>query len=349
MKIREPHWIVFGLVLTVLLWKMIAQFIGVLVYGLFIYYISRRAYSWLLLRLESAWAAAFVSLIIIILPLMIIITYTIGVAAVELKQLLVVLNLSSTQIIKRLVGTSTAAFETIAPQDIFNVARENAEAGKTLYKLGIAALGVIFKLLLAFIVAFYILLDGSRLRNWFVGTFFKDERKLVSQYFDDIDHSFYRVFFGNILTAGFTAVVGAITFSFLNIIAPHPALKLPYPVLLGILCGIANLIPMIGMKLVWVPVGLYVLFQMYVLNLFPVIWFLLLFLILVNILVDIFPDLILRPYIAGDGMHKGIMFFSFILGTWTFGFVGIFIGPIIVIVSSNFVKTILPEIRGVKS
>lgn len=345
MKPRDLHWIVLGIILTALLWQMAKDYIGVIVYGLFIYYISRRPYKWILSKVENKWVSAFISLILIILPLIIVIGYTLGIAAIEFRQLLRSWNIDSVGIVKTLLGESGITLETLAASDIFNMAKANVELGRTIYRIILGALGIVFKFLLTFVAAFYILVDGSKLKKWFITAFFKQERKLVSKFFDDIDNAFYRVFFGNILTAGFTAVVGAITFKFLNLLAPHPALLIPYPVLLGILCGFGNLIPVIGMKIIWIPTTVYLIFQLYVYSIFPHIWFILIFLIMVNIFVDLFPDNILRPYMTGGHVHFGVMFFAYILGAAAFGFMGIFLGPMVVIVSSNFVKTILPSIK----
>ncbi|MFZ2070594.1 MAG: hypothetical protein WAV32_03110 [Halobacteriota archaeon] len=57
------------------------------------------------------------------------------------------------------------------------------------------------------------------------------------------------IFFGNILTAVLTALIGAVTFRLLNLVAP-PQLMIPYAILLGILCGIGIFIPGIGVKLI---------------------------------------------------------------------------------------------------
>ncbi len=75
-------------------------------------------------------------------------------------------------------------------------------------------------------------------------------------------------------------------------------------------------------------------------------WFILLFLVVVFVVVDFAPDIALRPYISGKHVHAGAMLFAYIFGIAVFGFVGLFLGPMILIIATNFMKIVLPELRG---
>jgi hypothetical protein len=75
-------------------------------------------------------------------------------------------------------------------------------------------------------------------------------------------------------------------------------------------------------------------------------WFILLFLVVVFVVVDFAPDFALRPYISGKHVHAGAMLFAYIFGIAVFGFVGLFLGPMILIIATNFMKIVLPELRS---
>nr|QNO53459.1 hypothetical protein HCHKDHBN_00030 [Methanosarcinales archaeon ANME-1 ERB6] len=75
-------------------------------------------------------------------------------------------------------------------------------------------------------------------------------------------------------------------------------------------------------------------------------WFLLLFLVVVGVAVDFTPDTVLRPYISGKHIHVGALLLACIFGIVVFGFLGLFLAPMILIIATNFMKIVLPELRG---
>ena len=114
--------------------------------------------------------------------------------------------------------------------------------------------------------------------------------------------------------------------------------------MLGILAGVASLIPIVGMKIIYVPTTLYLLLQGILSGgpnslLLPIV-----FLIVSFLIVDCIPDLVIRPYISGKNLHTGVIMFSYIFGPLMFGWYGIFLGPMIAILIFHFGGTILPNI-----
>jgi len=116
--------------------------------------------------------------------------------------------------------------------------------------------------------------------------------------------------------------------------------------LLGILCGLGIFIPVIGMKLIWIPLAIYLVIQAYLNGILSIAWwFLLLYLVVVFVVVDFTPDILLRPHISGKHVHSGAMLLAYIFGIVVFGFLGLFLGPMILIIATNFIKIVLPELR----
>jgi len=346
MELRRTHYILFGLILAAALINMLLPFVNVLVYGLFVYYIARPTYRRLNRGGKYSTISAFFSLVIIVLPVIIIMTYTVGIAAIELKEVLVSMNIPGTDVLTRVSGETIDVLEKLGPEEVVQIIGEHQNLGMFILGLLGNTLNIVFRFLLIIAVSYYLLKNSSKARAWALKLFCEKDSRIIKRYMNEVDDALTYVFFGNILNAGFTAVMGGITFSLLNYFAPSPALSIPYPVLFGILCGIGSLIPVIGMKLVWVPLFSYVSFRGYLAGvLAEQWWFLAAFLLAVNIIVDIIPDMIIRPYVSSRRAPGYLMFFSYIFGTAVYGIAGLFIGPIIVVLLLNFMRIILPELK----
>ncbi len=340
------HWKVLGLVSLGLLFYMLIPFVDVMVYGIFIYYVTRPLYERINKRINKRNISAFISLFMFILPVIVIAIYTASVASFELTRFMEGIDYTiPLGYLNDAIGELSSVGQQLKPQDLMEFIRENQNLSDILIVPIASLVDIIFKLFLMFTVGFYLLKDGHRLRNWFLETAFWGDVELSKRFVKSIDEDLRRIFFGNILVAGFTSLIAIILFYTLNLFAP-PHLGIPYPFLLGVLCGISIFVPGIGIKIVWVPMAFYLGIQAYVNNiLFSEWWFPLTFIILVFLLADLSPDLILRPHISSKKIHAGIILFAYLFGYIVFGFMGLFLGPIIVVVVANFMNIILPEIR----
>jgi len=203
--------------------------------------------------------------------------------------------------------------------------------------IGNAALHTFVMLL----IAFYLLRDDKRLAGWFHRRF-DDAEGVVNAYVKRVDRDFSNIFFGNILNAFLTAIIGAISYSALAMVAPA-GVGIPYPVLVGLLTGVASLIPIIGIKLVYVPVAALLVYRAS--HVSPsTIWFPIVFVLVSFLVVDVVPDLVLRPYVSGRNLHLGMIMLAYIFGPLLFGWYGIFLGPMILVLVVHFVKLVLPEL-----
>ena len=75
---RIMLWIL-GLVLAFVLAFVVYEFIGTFVVGLFIYYISKPVYSRLNQDIKSSGLAAFAALVVVALPILLVIGYTLSI------------------------------------------------------------------------------------------------------------------------------------------------------------------------------------------------------------------------------------------------------------------------------
>jgi len=120
-------------------------------------------------------------------------------------------------------------------------------------------------------------------------------------------------------------VLGAIAFRIVGISAP---------VFWGLVMGLASLLPVLGATLVWVPAGLG-------LVLLGEIWRGVLLLLMGTFGISM-VDNILRPLLlSGKTSISGfIIFFGLLGGVAAFGFIGLVIGPIILVLTSRLLETL---------
>ena len=328
------------------------SFVGTFVLGLFLYYASRPIYVRLRRRIHPPSLAAAVALFALVLPVLLLFWYTAALGIGELRSL-AELDLSGYD---GLLGPFTD-FAAVADELQLVLETLLSDPGQLLAESGLrdvvmdvvgalaAYLGVVLTgllhLFVAVALAFYLLRDGDRLVGWIL-TQFPDET-LVS-YGRAVDTDLKTVFFGNILNALLTGTVGAVVFLLLGRIAP-PSVPVPVPILLGLLAGAGSLVPVVGMKIVYVPVTLY-LAGLAVMSDLQLLWFPLVFFAVTFVVVDTIPDLVIRPYVSGRNIHVGAVMFAYIFGPLLFGWYGLFLGPLILVVMTDFAREVVPELLG---
>lgn len=333
-------WWGVGLAFAIVVAATFYAFVGTIVTALFLYYVSRPLYRHLRGHLRPTFAAA-ASLLCLSVPVILLLAYTIAVALQELRTLAQSADLGPLQSIiapyfdvSALVEDPATLFQNPDVVDALLVVFDGV------YDYLPLVVSVLLHLFVALALTFYLLRDSPKLADW-VRDVFGDDAGVLDAYGTAVDHDLKSVYFGNILNAVIAAVIGTITYSLLNIVAP-PGLAVPYPALLGILVGVTSLVPVVGMKLVYVPVtGL--LFGQALLRGDPL-WFPAVFFVISGILIDGIPDLLLRPYVSGRNLHVGLVMVAYILGPLLFGWYGLFLGPLLLVLVFHFARFVLPEL-----
>ena len=335
---RVAWWAVALLFGAVTAWVLLT-YIGTFVLGLFLYYVARPAYRRFRSRLRPSIAAA-TALLALAVPVVLLMGYTLAIAAQELARLQRTVDLGP---LADQVGPYVNVSEVVQDPatllqnpDIINAGQLVAEGALGYVPLVGTALINVF---LALAVAFYLLRDGGRLGRWVQETF-TDQQDFLQIYMTEVDEDLGSVFFGNILNAIAIAVVAAFVYTVLNVVAP--AEGIPYPALVAVLAGAASLIPVVGMKLVYVPLSI-ALFSRAVLNGDPL-WFPTAFVLTTVVFVDFIPDLVLRPYVSGRNLHVGLVMIAYIIGPLLFGWYGLFLGPLLLVVIYHFARLVLPAL-----
>jgi predicted PurR-regulated permease PerM len=339
-------WIIIGLACLITVYWMISPFINVFVYSIFVYYTTRPLYSRLNKKFKSKTVAAYASIILVVLPITVVLLYTVGVASIELLNLVRTLELPYARIAKLISEYSTVVYS-LSWREIADIVRENPDFKQVVdITLGLvtSTLGLVFKLILVFIISYLFLRDGPVFKSWLVENVFHRDKQLAESFMNGVDRDLQNVFYGNILTALIIAFIAVVLFSILNSISP--GVKIPYTVLLGILCGFTSLIPGVGVAIVWAPVTVLLGVQAYLKGaLIEQLWFVALFMVTTFLAADFLPNYTIRPKVSGKTVNEDLMLLAYIFGPLTFGLSGILIGPIVLVVTINFIKIVLPELK----
>ncbi|WP_435066531.1 AI-2E family transporter [Haloplanus sp. C73] len=341
-------WWSLGLALGAALVFVVHTFIGTFVFGVFIYYATRPIYRRVERRIRPPSLAAAVSLFALALPALALVAYALSIA---LNELLKYVNegafdpsrwpLVDEELLDGIADPATLLEldpeRYLTTEGIRSLTASLGSAADTIAFLGVGAIHLFVMLALAF----YLLRDGSRLSRWALRKF-GDDRGILEEYARAVDRDFKAIFFGNILNAVLTGSIGVLAYSLLNIYAP-PGLSIPAAPLIGLLAGVASLIPIVGMKLVYVPVALY-LAVLGVLRDPSGLWFVGLFATISFIVVDTIPDLVLRPYVSGRSLHVGSLMIAYTFGPLLFGWYGIFLAPMLLVLIIHFARVVLPNL-----
>ncbi|WP_231187127.1 AI-2E family transporter [Haladaptatus sp. DYF46] len=340
-------WWVVGLVLGVVVLFVFYSFEGTFVLGLFMYYATRPVYDRLERRLGHPGLTAVAALVTVALPVVILVSYAVAVSAVE---------------VATIAGQSLQGYEgvlqpyldlsslTVHPRRILELAQQSQGefmrfGGPELLRTAadvLAAFGTgLLQLFVALAFAFYLLRDDDKLVRWFVSDI-GGERSTAYTYVAAVDRSLQTVYFGNILNAFVVGLAAAVVYNLANVFAP-PGLSVPLPTLLGLLTGVASLVPIVGTKLVYVPIAAYLVVRSFEIG--PrTLWFPAAFVALFIVVIDIVAEVIIRPYITGPELHVGLMLFAYIFGPLLFGWYGLFFGPLLLVLLVQFNRIVLPDL-----
>lgn len=341
---------IFGVFVATVSAYIAYRFIAALTVAVFLYYSTRRFYSLLGRARIPARIRAVLVISFIAVPLLLLISYTVVLLVLEVREFVVANPAieSTAQSIVYLEG-----LENIPPFTIdgmiqayqhgdfdpfIDFAIDNASV------LTSAVAGFFLNLFVATIVTYYLLLDGSRVHEWLLQF---DDDAIVREYLEAVDEELEAVLFGNLLNVIVISLIAVITFMGYNAFAPS-SIQVPYPTLAGALTGIASLIPVVGMKIVYFPLAGIASVPVILADEFSLLVYVGVFLVVTFLVVDTIPDVILRPFLSGDRTHVGLLMLAYVFGPIVFGFYGIFLAPIILVLALVFAQTALPRLLGVR-
>lgn len=372
-------WIGFGVVLVGAFLWIVYSFIGTVVFGLFIYYATREPFKLVLKRINKRWVAAAVTLLLGALPVVLLLTYATAVALQDLNRVATGMNLEpylavvdpylDAQFLEDPVGF-------VQETPVLEVLQTSLDQAYSY--IGLLGNGLLH-LFVMFALAYYLHKDGDRLRASVRR--YDDHYPVLASYGRAVDKNLEYIFAGNIANAFATGIIGAVTYTVLNVFAPA-SVSVPAAALVGLLAGLASLVPIVGMKLVYVPASGFLAYRAFLAG--GGWWFVGAFVVVSVVVVDLIPDLFIRPRVSrsgwsglnpragdnssgespdtdatGDGddgrpergsdhehgeLHVGALMLAYIFGPLLFGWYGIFLGPIVLVLLYQFVRLVVPEL-----
>jgi predicted PurR-regulated permease PerM len=358
-----------GVALLLVVGLVLSQFLPTLVFTVFLYYASRPIYRRLgRLPLPESFleqavpyqkqAHAAATIFFFLLPFVILVGYTLVLIIPELQAffgegglgaayLSRFQGLQGGSLPEPLAGLGLNEVLAMGPAEVFDLLR-NATVQSWLGRVSDTLIGsvslltsLLLRVFIMFAGTYYLLTDGPRLVGWFLDTF--DGSGVLSEYAAAVDDELSSILFGNILNALVTGVIGIFVFSLYNLVAPG-SVQIPFAPLVGALTGIGSLIPVVGMKIVYLPVAGLLAVSAVVTGQTAALAWVALFLVVTLVVVDTIPDFLIRPYVSGDLTHVGLLMFAYILGPIAFGFYGIFLGPILLVLVAQFFRIIVPYV-----
>jgi len=343
-RTRTVAWLLVVLALVVLLWRGLRTVLGAFAFALFIYYATRR----LQVRLEDVFdrrsVATFLTLLAFVVPALVVAGYA---GLVALGELAALSDGGLPWLTEALsaagIDDPSAFYESVRanPFDALD-RRYGGLAISALASAGVIAgetFAVVVRVFLTFAFAFYLLRDDGNLGDWGRETF--GHSSTVVTVLERADDDLETVFVGNVTTIGVVGLLAISTYLVLDLLAPSGT-GVPYPFLFGMLTGLATLVPAIGIQIVYYPLAGAILVGAWTGD--GPLWFAPVFLVVTALVVDVLPDLVLRPYLSAGRLHMGLVMFAYVLGALSFGWAGVFLGPILLVVALNVAEEVVPSL-----
>ncbi len=224
-------------------------------------------------------------------------------------------------------------FVDVSKFDIHSAITNNLQrASYMVLSSGAAILGSLARLTANFffmlILVFFLLRDGDKWAGS-LGSLMPLTPVQTTRLFRNIADTIIGNVYG-ILSVGF--LQGALTGIAVAIVG------LPSPLLLGLAAFFASILPVVGAALVWIPAGLYLIFTGAVWKgLFVLLW---------GAVVISMVDNIVRPWVVSGKveLHPVVLMFVILGGVQVFGFLGLFLGPVIVSVLAAIFHMLREEV-----
>jgi len=335
-------WWLLGIVFLGIVAFVGYQYLPWLVFGLFVYYVARPITRWLEARVGSTGPAAAATILLLVVPFVGFVAAFLVVALGQFANALsgvpvqAIASQLPFQVPTPLPTTSEAVYQTVVVlvQDP-SVQSTVAAVSGTLGVIGVT----LYNVFLSLLFAFFLLVSDRALAAWFTAEIFDDD-SLATDYFGSVDAGFKSVYFGYTLTIFAIMVLTAVIYTLFNVFAPG-TLAIPYVVLLAVVTGLFTLVPLVGRSVIYLFIA--GLFALQATSTDPtLLWYPLLFFVVMAVAFDNIVRTYIRPYLSGRLFATPLVMFAYLLGPALFGWYGIFLGPLLLVLVVTFIRQILP-------
>lgn len=337
-------WWAFAFALGIVLIATLSDYLGWIVFGIFLYYVARPISRRLHQRGLSSGTSATLTLVLVVLPFVGVLFVIVSIAIFQIATLEIT---DFDIVLERLFpGVDTDALPTI-DADLYPFAEDLATdprlATVAQWLSGLVGrfLTASYLLFVTFLFAFFLVRDERRIGRW-VRTEIIGEKPNVTTYIRHVDEGLQSVFFGYTLTILAIVLLAGVVYAGLNVIAPM-GLEIPQVLLLAIVTGLASVIPLLGRNIVYASIVGYLALAAIRTDL-TTLWFPVAFYVVMGVFFDGIIRTYVRPTLSGRRFPTELVLFAYILGPPIFGWYGIFLGPIIMVVTVVFVQHQLPRL-----
>jgi predicted PurR-regulated permease PerM len=344
-RVAEPGvgwWVLGAVFLGIVAWIGF-QYLGWIVFGLFTYYVGRPITRRLSRRLSRSLAAA-LTLLFIIVPILLFIS---AFLAVALGQAIGFLSSDAAASLFDRLPLPTTELPT-DPVAVAVVVVQDPQFSAILDQFGVA-LGVftatLFNVFLMLIFAFFLLVEDERLAAWFRRNVFGRD-SLSTAYLRGVDRGLTSIYFGYTLTIFAVVLLAALIYNLFNAIAPVE-LGIPSAMLLAVVTGVFTLIPLVGRSIVYALIVALLSVQAVEVS-STLLWVPLVFFLFMVLVFDNVVRTYIRPYLSGKAYSMALVMFAYLLGPALFGWYGIFLGPLVMVLLVQFTVEILPRLANVE-
>lgn len=340
----DIKWGIVGLVVFGIIAFVGYTFLPWVVLGLFIYYVARPINRRIGDRIGKGNLSAALTLLLIIVPVMLLLGVFLSVALGQFAAF--VASESSERLLEQsplnvgtipddpnqLIDTATTTLSDPSVQSIL------AEAQAF---LGAAASGI-FMMFLSLLLGFFLLVEDQRLSQWGREQILGNDAVSI-HYLEGIDRGLNSVFFGYTLTIFVIMILTAIIYNVFNFFAPGNLL-IPATIMLAVVTGLFTLVPLVGRSIIYL--GITALLAIGAIQLSTtLVWYPLLFFVFMTLAFDNVVRTYIRPYLSGKMFHLSLVMFAYLLGPALFGWYGIFLGPLLMVVIVQFLQVVVPHLR----
>lgn len=326
-------WWAVGAVIVVLAGIAVYALVGAVILGLFLYYSTRPVHRWLADRIGLPRIAASVTLLLVGLPILAVLVYA---GLVGIRELAEVFDRTGLSGLREGLSPYVDVAELTDPAEIAPLLEERSSmllAGVQ----GALLWGV--RIFVAFAVGYYLLLFDDEIAAWADRSF--PSKYGVVSFMEGVDGDLRTIYVGNLITIIVTGVIAVTVYYALDFVAPAGT-GINVPLLLGLLTAVATLVPAVGMMIVYLPVTGWLVFQAATGE--APLWYPVLFFVVTFVVIDTVPDVFIRSYISKGGINMGFILLGYVLGAIAFGWYGVFLAPIILVLFLHFAQRVFPNL-----